>query len=145
MKKSSIFIAVWLFLLPVSVVADRGDTICYVVNSLKYRVLEWDSSVSVSDVHYGERLPVSSDGTLLLPSEVTLAGRTLPVSAIEDNAFYGHPELKHLIIGEGILALGENAFRQCVNLESIQIPSTLIMLDKWSFLGTVANIRGLFL
>lgn len=135
MKKSSIFIAIWLLLMPVTVVADRGDTICYVVNSLKYRVLEWDSSVSVSDVHYGERLPVSSDGTLLLPSEVTLAGRTLPVSAIEDNAFYGHPELKHLIIGEGILALGENAFRQCVNLESIQIPSTLIMLDKWSFLG----------
>lgn len=135
MKRSSIFIAIWLLLMPVTVVADRGDTICYVVNSLKYRVLEWDSSVSVSDAHYGERLPVSSDGTLLLPSEVTLAGRTLPVSAIEDNAFYGHPELKHLIIGEGILALGENAFRQCVNLESIQIPSTLIMLDKWSFLG----------
>lgn len=135
MIRNSAFLAVWLLLLPAVVMADRGDTICYVVNSLKYRVLEWDGSVSVSDVDYAGKLPVSSDGTLILPSEVTLDGRTFPVSAIEKDAFSGHPELKHLIIGEGIQSVEDKAFQQCVNLESIHIPSSLEMLDDWSFLG----------
>lgn len=133
MKGNRFLLVACMLFLSVDVLAEKGDTICYIVDSLKYRVLEWDTSVVVSDVDYGERLPVSADGTLVLPSEVTIEGRTLPVSIIEDDAFSGHPELRHLVIGEGIWQLGDNAFRQCVNLESIHIPSTLILLDDYSF------------
>ena len=135
MKVVRCLLAVCLLFLSVTVLGEKGDTICYVVDHLKYRVLEWDTSVVVSDVDFGERLPVSADGTLVLPSEVTIGGRTLPVSMIEDDAFSGHPELRHLVIGEGIWGLGYNAFQQCINLESIHIPSTLISLDDYSFWG----------
>ena len=134
MRENLCLLVIWLFL-PVAMMAEKGDTICYVVDSLKYRALVSDTTVSVSDVDYGKKLPISSDGTLTLPSEVTFGGRTFPVSMIEEDAFSGHPELRHLVIGEGIWQLGDGAFRQCVNLESIHIPSTLILLDDYSFWG----------
>ena len=45
------------------------------------------------------------------------------------------PNLRHVVIGEGITAIGKNAFYNCVNLKSVQMPSTLKEIGDSAFLG----------
>ena len=47
--------------------------------------------------------------------------------------FRGSDEVKKLIINEGATSIGEDAFRDCINLEDIELPTSLKLIDKSAF------------
>lgn len=105
----------------------RQSVTYYIKDSLKYCVREDSSSVMVSVMAVADsvRLPVTKDGTLVIPASFSIEGHTYNVEGIEGDGFCLHPEIKHLVLNEGINYVGEYAFVQCVNLESIHFPSTV--------------------
>lgn len=54
------------------------------------------------------------------------------VPAIESNTFFNCHSLRKVILPEGCVSIGYNAFKYCENLESVEIPSTLRYIDNRS-------------
>ena len=52
------------------------------------------------------------------------------------NGWTNMPNLRHVVIGEGITVIGENAFYNCYILKTVQMPSTLKEIGDSAFLGT---------
>lgn len=124
-------LALLLVLLPVPSSARERT---YVIrDSLKYELYEEFSCATVMDPGMAVRLPVSADSTLVIPPSVSLGGRTYEVSSIASGSFCDHPEVKHLVISEGIGSVQEGAFRRCVNLESVRLPASMYVLDPSAF------------
>ncbi|WP_302303404.1 leucine-rich repeat protein [Paraprevotella xylaniphila] len=76
-----------------------------------------DSTVSITCIDRSTRThPLLSNDTLVIPNTVIHNGYEYQVEGIEDNAFIGCKDIKHLIISEGIDYIGENAFSYCTEL-----------------------------
>ncbi len=80
--------------------------------------------VFISDAGRNVPLPISADSTLVIPSSVTHGGKSYAVGGITKERFMCRPEIKHLMISEGVEEIGSMAFTRCTNLESLQLPST---------------------
>jgi hypothetical protein len=70
-------------------------------------------------------------GAVTIPT--TLGG--LPVTRIEDNAFYGKTNLTRLTIPKGIASIGNNAFYGCTGLTSVTISDSVASIGNQAFYG----------
>lgn len=92
------------------------------------------STVSITSIDRSTKThPLLSNDTLVIPNIVIHNGYEYQVEGIEDNAFIGCKDIKHLIISEGIDYIGENAFSYCTELQSIHIPSTIDYIGNAAF------------
>lgn len=123
----------FLYLVSLSSILLAETRVYFIKDSLKYCICEEDSLATIMAVGDSVRLPVTEDSTLVIPASVNVEGHTYEVEAIEGDAFCGHPEIKHLVINEGIRYIQEKAFCRCVNLHSIRLPSSLCVLSATSF------------
>ena len=137
MKNRVLFALFLTFFSMLTQLTLAGNRIFIVKDSLKYCVREYDhgTNVSVMAVADSVRLPVTEDGTLVIPASLTIEGHTYKVEDIEQRGFHYHPEIKHLMLNEGIRFIGERAFESCINLESIHFPTTLMGLDASAFVN----------
>lgn len=55
------------------------------------------------------------------------------VKRIEARAFADCPNLKTVILREGIISIGHNVFTGCKKLESIELPSSVTDIEGWAF------------
>lgn len=131
MRNRFVFLAVFLSLFFLHVLGD--NRIYFIKDSLKFALWEGDSSVVVMDVSPAVRLPVSGDSTLIIPASVTLEGRDYRVEGVEEYAFCNHPEVRHLIVSEGVWSIRGYAFQRCLNLESVHLPVSLGFIEPTSF------------
>ena len=85
-------------------------------------------------------MSVNTDGSII--GEYNAETKTFTVTgtgAIEDYSSSGSPfyairsEVEHLVIGEGITRIGNYAFYQGSNLQSISLPSTLESIGDYAF------------
>lgn len=85
-------------------------------------------------------MSVNTDGSII--GEYDAETKTFTVTgtgAIEDYSYSGSPfyairsEVEHLVIGEGITRIGNYAFYQGSNLQSISLPSTLESIGQAAF------------
>lgn len=85
-------------------------------------------------------MSVNTDGSII--GEYDAETKTFTVTgtgAIEDYSSSGSPfyairsEVEHLVIGEGITRIGNNAFYRGSNLQSISLPSTLESIGDYAF------------
>ena len=85
-------------------------------------------------------MSVNTDGSII--GEYNAETKTFTVTgtgAIEDYSSSGSPfyaiksEVEHLVIGEGITRIGNYAFYQGSNLQSISLPSTLESIGNYAF------------
>ena len=67
-------------------------------------------------------------GTLYIYGE----GRT---ADIKYDGWANTPNLRHVVIGEGITEISKKAFYNCVNLKTVEIPSSLKVIGEEAFLG----------
>ena len=109
------------------------NRIYFIRDSLKYGMWEGDSSVVVMDVSPTERLPVSGDGTLVIPASVTFEGRDYRVEGVEEYAFYNRLDIRNLVVSEGVWSIRGYAFRRCANLESVCLPASTEYIEPTSF------------
>ena len=61
--------------------------------------------------------------------------QTFTLSTYNSGAFYGCENLTRVTFPEGLTAIGQNCFRNCAKLESIELPSSVRTLDIYAFYG----------
>ncbi|MGN1130362.1 MAG: leucine-rich repeat protein [Ruminococcus sp.] len=65
--------------------------------------------------------------------EIPQALGNCPVSAIGDNLFKGHTELKEVIIPDTVKSIGDYAFDCCTNLTEVTVPDNVTEIGKGAF------------
>ena len=66
--------------------------------------------------------------TIVIPSRI----KGKPVVMIGDNAFKNSP-CKHIIIPDSVIAIGNHAFSDSKNLQSVRLGSRIEIIGKWAF------------
>ena len=74
-------------------------------------------------------------GNVVIPPTVTYQGMTYSVTSIGDNAFRGCTELTSIEIPDNVSSIGEGAFQGCSGLTKIEIPSSVESIGNVAFCG----------
>lgn len=72
-------------------------------------------------------------GDIVIPSQVTYNDRTFTVIAIGDQAFKGCSKLTSIEIPNSVTEIGKNAFEDCENLTYIYIPNSVTKIGEPAF------------
>lgn len=73
--------------------------------------------------------------SVVIPSEIKIAGLVYPVTSIGTNAFYYCYSLKSINIPSSVTSIGEWTFGNCLSLTSIEIPSSVTSIGDGAFHG----------
>ena len=73
-------------------------------------------------------------GTLTIPLKLSLDGNIVNVVSLNDEAFLSYEELTEVAVPEGIMSIGDYAFRNCRKLRSVKLPQN-VTLGKGLFAG----------
>ena len=65
-----------------------------------------------------------------IPASIRYKGKSIPVVAIEKDAFKGMKKLQTVVIGKNVKKIGRNAFRSCPKLKSITIRTTKLTTKR---------------
>ncbi len=84
---------------------------------------------------YGDKSLIQA---VVIPETITDGGKTYKVSAVgyggDDIAFLNFPNLRYVIIPEGVTAVNDYAFAECENLSQVIFPSTLKTIGEGAFI-----------
>ncbi len=85
---------------------------------------------------------LSTDGEkLTIPESIELDGMTRVVKAIGKNAMKGNKTVKEVVIGENITTICTGAFKNCKNLELIELTGSVKKIYKNAFKGIAENAK----
>lgn len=76
---------------------------------------------------------ISSLRKVLIPSTVLYSGIQFFVSSIGDNAFKNCMKIEELEIGKGVANIGNNSFEGCGNLKNVCLPSSINTIGVGAF------------
>ena len=121
---------------PYSFVAffDRSLEAVFLENStypLLYSYNEGDHTATVTGRWEGVELT----GELVIPETVMHNGQTYTVIAIGDNALRDCNNLTSVVFPSSLVSIGGNAFWFCSNLTSVEFPSSLVSIGGNAFWG----------
>ncbi|MEO1772344.1 leucine-rich repeat protein [Candidatus Enterococcus ferrettii] len=74
----------------------------------------------------------SKHSEVIIPSKTERDGRTYSVEHVGNDAF-NEIELDKVVFSEGLVSIGDRAFRACRNLRSVKFPASLETIGEWSF------------
>ena len=77
-------------------------------------------------------------GDIVIPSQVTISGKTYTVTSIANDAFKGCTGLTSITIPSSITSIGSSAFDSCNNLNKVNI-SDILSWCKITFANSLAN------
>ena len=77
-------------------------------------------------------------GDIVIPSQVTISGKTYTVTSIADDAFKGCTGLTSITIPSSITSIGSSSFDSCTNLNKVSI-SDMLSWCKITFGNSLAN------
>ncbi len=111
-----------------------GGSVNYDYDGITYRVTKNDdNTVSVGVENFGDKKEVT------IPNEITLAGHSFPVTAINDKGFYNDKALEIIHIPNNVQTIGVSAFEGCSNLKTVDIaPSGLTTIKSKAFKNCVS-------
>ena len=128
-----------LMVVLVAIVAGTTTASAYdfVQGGIYYNILEDDeTSVEVTFCDEDDDECVDEGkgyvGELVIPKNVTYAGKSYSVKGIGENAFWEHTELTSVKIPEGVEYINSYAF-QLPTIKSITLPSTLEIINYYAF------------
>lgn len=102
----------------------------------KYNEAHTEAIVSSNNTKFN-----SYSGEVVIPERVVFNGKTLPVTAIGDQAFRNCMELTRVVLPEGITSIGRQAFINCVALQQVSIPTTLTTIGELAFQDCIGMTR----
>lgn len=101
----------------------------YGIHELYYRIISNEAKTC-------EVAGISSTytiGNIIIPSYTTIGGELYRVTEIADEAFVGNTKTADLIINEGIVRIGKNAFSGCTGMRLAYCPHSLEVIDEGAF------------
>ena len=104
------------------------------IDDIKYRLLS-DNECEV--VHYD-----GDSDYIEIPEQVTANGKGYIVTAIEDRAFY-NCHVASVYIPSSVTSIGDEAFRKCEELTSVNIPNHATKIGEWAFSGTAITYMAI--
>ena len=111
---------------------DAGDTF-----TVKSDGIVFQYEVIVSRMNYVRVIPVSGDlsGSVTIPPTVTYNGEKYVVTQIGENAFRGCESITSVNLPNTITIIGASAFFDCSSLETINTPQPLSEIGDFAFYG----------
>ena len=89
-------------------------------------------------VTYGTPTFKSYEGRVDIPAQVTAGGVTYDVTAIGNNAFRNCRQLTSVTLPSTISRIGKYAFKDCVGLSSVNVPGSVALIDYAAFQGCIS-------
>lgn len=106
-------------------ISNRFD---YEVDGIYYN----KTSVSNVSVTYG---PNAYKGSIVIPQEIEVKGRTFKVTQIENSAFYNCTGLEEIDTGNGVVKIQTSTFEGCSGLRKITLRNKVSTIEKDAFKG----------
>lgn len=72
-------------------------------------------------------------GSIVIPNQIVVNGKTYPVTSIGEKAFYCCKLLNSVTLPNSIISIGDNAFAVCIQLETISLPNSIKSLGSSAF------------
>lgn len=82
-------------------------------------------SVTSGDIKYS--------GDIIVPSSIVINGKELPVVSVSSTAFQSCPNLKSVVLSNGIKTIEGLAFYNSVDIQKIVLPESIISIDNNAF------------
>lgn len=102
------------------------------IDGLRY-LIDSDAKTATLTANNGDE---KYSGNIVVPEKVKASdGMEYPVTAFADNAFKECVRLQSIIIPSSVTSLGNYCFSECSGLTSITIPSSVTSLGGWCFSG----------
>ena len=87
-------------------------------------------------------MSLASDGEkLTIPESIELDGMTRALKSIGKNAMKGNKSVKEVVLGENITTICTGAFKNCKNLELIELTGSVKKIYKNAFKGIAENAK----
>ena len=118
-------------------------TVCgFIINSLEMDVINPDADANASkglffylneDKKSYSLISIGdcTDTDIVVPS----CYNGLPVTKIENSAFFEQSHITSIVIPKGVYTVGSGAFRGCTSLVSVTLPSTVTTIKEYAFYG----------
>lgn len=126
MKKNNLIIKVVLITLTMFF-CKGGFAYDLEVDGIYYNIYVADKTVSVTQG------PNKYEGDIKIPASIQFSTQELPVTSIEDEAFYECADLNSVDIPNSVTSIGNYAFESCINLVTIEIPNSVTSIGKAAF------------
>ena len=118
-----------LFTILMSMVGTKINAYDFKKDGFYYNL---NSSNMTAIVTYGESL---YEGNVIIPNEVSYNGRTMSVKQIGENAFKDCVDLSSVQFSSSITYIDKSAFRNCTKIRRLTIPSNITSINKCAFWG----------
>lgn len=136
MKCHIYYMSIGLFLTTLPIIAQE----VFEVDGLRYEVM--DSVQHTAEIKSARHCGITESydrgntiNVVRIKSSVQNNGTTYRVVAIQDSAFARRTDIDRLVIENGIVGIGSNAFAHCKYMEEVSLPSTVIDIAHAAFSG----------
>jgi hypothetical protein len=109
----------------------------FMVDGIAYNINEDDTTVSVT-LNANEYSFPTYSGDIVIPESVIQNGQTYAVTAIGGDAFYNCINLSSVSLPNSLLLIGEYAFSFCSSINSIHLPASVNLIVGNAFAGCEA-------
>lgn len=96
--------------------------------NIYYRILSKKDSTCEAVGH-------DSSPNVYLHDIIVINNREYRLTHIGDSAFFRKKYVKSAYIPEGLLSIGKDAFRECSNMLSVNLPNSITLIDDYAFYG----------
>lgn len=109
--------------------------VCYLLQENNAIVTYPNSSVPTQD------MPSNYTGSVVIPQKITTGGKTYPVTAIGEKAFF-HSTITSITLPEGLLTINRQALSFCKELKELCLPNSLthIGFDAFAYNTSLSKV-----
>ncbi|MBO4337808.1 MAG: leucine-rich repeat protein [Lachnospiraceae bacterium] len=73
--------------------------------------------------------------SIVIPGEITIGGKSFPVTEIEKGCFKNNTTIKEVTLGSRVIRIGDEAFSGCSALERVSLGQSLMYIGDKAFYG----------
>ena len=120
---------IFLLTILMSMVGTKMNAYDFKKDGFYYNLDSYDMTAIVT---YGEN---PYKGNIIIPNEVSYNGRTMSVRTVGESAFKDCVDLTSIQFSNSISYIEERAFQNCTKIRKLTIPSNIGRIDRYAFYG----------